>query len=61
MDTLKKKSGNKYLVFASTDKSKEVLEKYTELWDKIKYLIQTINDGEAGEYEKRIHKFNNRC
>ena len=52
MDTLKKKSGNKYLVFASTDKSKEVLEKYTELWDKIKYLIQTINDGEAGEYEK---------
>ena len=25
--------GNKFLVFASTDKNKEVLEKYTELWD----------------------------
>ena len=27
--------------FASTDKNKEVLKKYTELWDEIKYLIQT--------------------
>ena len=31
MDTLKKKNENKYLIFASTDKNKEVLNKYTEL------------------------------
>ena len=33
-------------------KNKEVLTKYTKLWDEIKYLIKTINGGEAGEYEK---------
>ena len=33
-DTLRKKW--KYLVFASRDKNKEVLEKYTEPWDGIK-------------------------
>ena len=27
---------NNYLTFASKDKNKEVLEKYTELWDEIK-------------------------
>ena len=31
-----KKNGNKYLTFASTDKNKKVLEKYTKLWDEIK-------------------------
>ena len=31
---------NKYLTFASTDKNKKVVEKYTELWDEIKYHIQ---------------------
>ena len=36
-------NGNKYLTFASTEKNKEVLEKYTKLWDEIKYHIQTIN------------------
>ena len=31
MDTLKKKKkGNKHLTFASTDKTKKVLKKYTE-------------------------------
>ena len=27
---IKEKNGNKYLIFASTDKNKEVLKKYTE-------------------------------
>ena len=27
------KSGSKYLVLDSIDKNKEVLEKYTEIWD----------------------------
>ena len=43
---------NKYLILASTNKNKEMLTKYTEVWDGIKYLIKTINGGDAGEYEK---------
>ena len=53
---IEEKNGNKYLTFASTDKNKEVLKKYTELWDEIKYLIQTRNSGEAGGYEKEYMK-----
>ena len=40
------------LTFASPDEDKNVLEKYTKLWDEIKYHIQTINPGKSGEYEK---------
>ena len=29
-----------------------MLEKYTKLWDKIKYHIQKINASKSGEYEK---------
>ena len=46
---IEESNGNKYLTFASTDKSKKVLEKYTKLWDKIKYHIQTISAGISGE------------
>ena len=53
---IEEKDENKYLIFASTDKNKEVLEKYTEVLDKIKYLIKTINCGEAGKYEKDFMK-----
>ena len=42
--------------FCSTDKKKEVLTKYTELWDKTKYLNKTIIGDEAGEYEKDFMK-----
>ena len=31
---LEENNGNKYLTFASTDKNKEVLEKYIKLWNK---------------------------
>ena len=56
MNTLKKKKGNKHLIFASTDKNKEVLKKYTELWDEIKYQIKTITCGKPGEYVKDFMK-----
>ena len=36
-------NGNKYLLFASSDKSNEVLTKYTKLWNKTKNLIEQIN------------------
>ena len=37
-----------------------MLEKYTNLWDKIKYHIQTINSDKSDDYEKdyMIIKFN---
>ena len=43
---------NKYLPFASTEKNKKVLEKYANLWHKIKYHIQTINLDKTAKYEK---------
>ena len=48
-------NGNKYLTLVFTDKNKEVLKKYTVLWDKIKDLIKTMND-KPGEYEKGFIK-----
>ena len=38
------KKGNKYLILASTDKNKNILAKYSELWNKIKYLIKTTDE-----------------
>ena len=46
MDILKKKNGNKYLIFVdSVDENKEVLKKYEKVWDGIKNKIKTINGG----------------
>ena len=53
---IQEKNENKYLVVALTDKSKEVMTKYREYCNKIKYLIKTINDGKEGEYEKDFMK-----
>ena len=36
--------------FFFTYEKKEVLEKYTELWDGIKNKIETINGSKEGEY-----------
>ena len=55
MDILKKKNANTYLILDSTDKNKEVLKMYTELWDGIKNLIEKINN-KLGEYEKGFMK-----
>ena len=33
-----------------------MLEKYTKLWDEIKYHIETINAGKSGEYDKDYMK-----
>ena len=41
---IEEKNGTKYLFFDSTDENREVLKKYTELWDGIKNEIETIND-----------------
>ena len=45
VDILKKKNGNKYLIFDSVDENKEVLKKYADVWDGIKNKIKAINGG----------------
>ena len=54
------KSGNEYLVFASTDKNKEVLKNCTTLWDEIKKLIECNSirkiDNKPGEFGKNFMK-----
>ena len=51
---IEKSNGDKYLVFASRHKNKEVLTKFTKLWVKIEYQIRTINGGESSEYGKNF-------
>ena len=53
---IEESNGNKYLTFASTEKNKKVLEKYSKLWDEIKYHIHTITAGKSGKYEKGYTK-----
>ena len=50
--SIEEKNGNKYLIFASTEKNKDVLEKYAELWNRIKKLIGRI-DNRPGELKKK--------
>ena len=52
---IEEKNGTKYLTLVSTDKNKEVLIKYTELWDKIKNLIKKMNN-KPGNYDKKYMK-----
>ena len=52
---IEESNGNEYLIFASTDKNKEVLTKYTELWNKIKNLIKIIDD-KPDKYGKDLKK-----
>ena len=42
--SIEEKNGNKYLIFVSSDKNKEVLKKYREIWDKIKKLISKTDN-----------------
>ena len=58
---MEENSENEYSVFdsaglLSTDKNKEVLKKYTELWDGIKNEVETINGGKKGKYGKDFMK-----
>ena len=53
---IEEKNSSKYLVFDSTDKNKEELGKYTELWDGVKHKIDIINGGKIIEYGKYFIK-----
>ena len=45
-----------YWVFPFTDKNREALENYAELWDEIKDQIETINGDNLIEYGKNFMK-----
>ena len=45
-------SGNKCLTLVATDKNKDTLKKYTELWYEIKDLIRSIANT-SGNYDKK--------
>ena len=53
---IEKKNGNKYLVFDYTDENKELLKKYTDIWDEIKNEIKTINGDKENDYGKDYKK-----
>ena len=48
---INKKGVKKYFVFDSTDEKKELLKKYNEICNGIRYNIKEINSGEW-DYEK---------
>ena len=51
------KNRNKYLIFDdSVNENKEVLKKYTDVWDGIKYKIKTINGVKENHYGKDYMK-----
>ena len=56
---IEEKEGNKRLNLAFTDSNREVLKKYAELWNRIKNLIEKIDNkpGGYGKYYMKI-KFN---
>ena len=45
-------TGNKYLTFASTEKNKEVLEKYTIFGIELNIISNTVNADKSGKYKK---------
>ena len=53
---IESENGRKYLVFDSTDEKREVLKRYTELWNAIKNEIEKINGGKKGEHSKDFMK-----
>ena len=55
-NSTEKSNGDKYLIFAFTDKNKDVLEKYTEPRDEIKNQIEAINGGEPIKHKKDFMK-----
>ena len=52
---IEEKDANKYLIFDSTDKNKELLKKYNDVWNGIKDKIKELSSEEY-DYEKDYMK-----
>ena len=50
-------NGNKELVLVSTDESKEIIQKYEEMWSKIRDLIRSITKN-SDTYDEKYMKIN---
>ena len=48
---IEEKNGNEYLIFDCTDENEELLKKYSDVWDGIKYKIEEVSSAEC-DYEK---------
>ena len=48
---VEEKEVNKYLIFDSTDENKELLKKYSDVWNGVRDKIKEISSGEC-DYEK---------
>ena len=54
---IEEKNGNKYLILDdSVNENKELLKKYANVWDGIKYKIKTINGGKGNDWGKDYMK-----
>ena len=49
---VEEKNENKYLLLDDADESKEVSNKYEEVWESVKNEIETINGGEKSNMRK---------
>ena len=52
---IEEKGVNKYLIFDSADENKELLKKYSDVWNGIKNKIEEVSSGEC-DYEKDYMK-----
>ena len=49
---VEEKNENKYLLLDDADESKEVSNKYEDVWESVKNEIETINGGEKSNMRK---------
>ena len=52
---IEEKNEKKYLIFDSTDENKELLKKYSDVWNEIKNKVEAISSGDY-DYEKDYMK-----
>ena len=52
---IEEKNESKYSIFDSTDENKELLKKYSDVWNRIKNKIEAISSGKC-DYEKDFMK-----
>ena len=54
-ESIEESNANKYLMLVPTDESKDILQKYDELWTKVKDLIRSITNN-SDDYDKKYMK-----
>ena len=53
---IEKSGGNRYLIFASSEKNKIMLKNYIDLWDAIKEQVELITGDKVTKYSKDFMK-----